>query len=117
MTNWSVRQILAIVLAVFVTVGVSLSVVQASDMAIKMATTSDMGASGHGDCNGCGDNDAGKAKPMVCTIACPVFAALPQVDPVAEISTPTKLALPKTPLLLGSIASLDPYPPRSINIG
>ena len=117
MTNWSVRQIFALVLGVFVTLGVSLSVVQASDMAVKMATTSDMGASDHGDCHGCGDSHAGKTKPMVCTVACPVSAALPQVGPVAEVSTPTKLALPRTALLLGSISSLDPYPPRSIDIG
>jgi hypothetical protein len=113
MTNWPVRQVIALVLAVFVTLGLSLSVVQANDMAVKMAMTSDMGVSGHGECHGC---DAGMTKSMVCAVACPVSAAVPHVGPVAEISTPTKLALPRMALLLGSASPLDPYPPRSIDI-
>lgn len=113
---WSPRQVFALLLAVFVTFGLGLSVVQASNMAVKMAMTSDMGASGHGDCHGCDDN-AAKAKPMVCAVVCPVSAALPYVGPVAEVTTPTKLALPRTAVLLGSTLPLDPYPPRSIDIG
>lgn len=118
MNNWSVRQIFAIVLAVFVTMGMSLSVVQANDMAVKMATSSDMAVAGHGDCHGCDGGDAGKTKAMVCTIACvtPVAGVL-QIGPVVEISAPAKLGLPRTALLLGTTLPPDPYPPRSTDIG
>lgn len=117
MKNWSVRQMFAVLLAVFVTLGMSASVVQANNMAIKMATASEMAVAGHGDCHGC-DGDAGKTKAMVCTVACvtPV-TAIPQVDPVVEIFTPAKLGLPRTALLFGTTLPPDPYPPRSTNIG
>lgn len=119
MTHWSVRQVFALMLAVFVTLGMSLSVVQANDMAAKMAVASDMmGVSGHGDCHGC-DGDAGKTKAMVCTVTCvtPVSATLPFIGPASLVVAATKLRLSKTALLVGSTSSPDPYPPRSTRIG
>ncbi|MFJ6328673.1 hypothetical protein [Rhizobium sp. NPDC092014] len=117
MKDWSVRQLFAVLLAVFVTVSMNASVVQANDMAVKMATASDMAVAGHGDCNGCA-GDAGKTKAMVCTFACVTPAtAIPQIDPLVEISTPAKLGLPRAALLFGTTLPPDPYPPRSTNIG
>lgn len=119
MANWSIRQLSALVFAVFMTVGMSFAVVQANDMAIKMAVTSDMGVSGHSDCHGCDSGDAGKTKAMVCTVACvtPVTAAVPQIGPAVDISVPAKRVLPKAALLLGTTLPPDPYPPRSNDIG
>ncbi len=53
MNRWSLRQGFALLLAVFVTVGMGLSVVRANDMAVKMAMMSDMGADGQDDCPNC----------------------------------------------------------------
>lgn len=118
MKNWSVRQIFVLMLAVFVTLGVGASVVQANDMAVKMATESNVAVAGHGDCHGCDSGDAGKTKAMVCTVACVTpMTAIPQVGAVVEIFTPTKLDLPRTALLLGTMLPPDPYPPRSNDIG
>lgn len=117
MKDWSVRQMFAIVLAVFVTLGMSASVVQANNMALKMTTASEMAVAGHGNCHGC-DGDANKTKAMVCTVACvtPV-TTIPQIGRVVEIATPTKLGLPRTALLFGTTLPPDPYPPRSNDIG
>jgi hypothetical protein len=119
MASWSLRQISALVFAVFMAVGMSVAVVHANDMAIKMAVTSDMGVSGHGDCHGCDSGDAGKTKAMVCTVACvtPVTAAIPQIGPAVDISVPAKRVLSKAALLLGTTLPPDPYPPRSNDIG
>jgi hypothetical protein len=119
MKSWSIRQILILVLAVFVTVGIGASVVQASTMAAKMTMTSDMGVSSHKDCRDCDGGDTGKMKPMVCTVTCvtPVSIAEPHVGPVAITVAPAKHLLPRTTLLLGSTSSPDPYPPRTSDIG
>ena len=61
MKRFGLQQIFALLLTVFVTTGMGMSVVQASDMAVKMAMTTDMNSSGHGGCNGC---DSGKTKRL-----------------------------------------------------
>jgi hypothetical protein len=108
---------LAVFLAVFVTLGIGLSAVQASDMAAKMTMASEMGASVHGGCDGCG-GDADKMKSMACASICatPVVAVLPQTPPLMLIETP--LSFPRHyPLLDGRASRPDPYPPRPRNFG
>jgi hypothetical protein len=119
MKSWSIRQILVLVLAVFVTVGIGASVVQASTMAAKMTMASDMGVSSHKDCHDCDGGDTGKMKPMVCTVTCvtPVSIAAPHVGPVAITVASVKHVLPRAPLWLGSTSPPDPYPPRNLEIG
>ena len=53
--SWPTRKVLALLLAVFVAAGLSLSAVQASDMTVKMGMMSGMDMSGGGDCGGCPD--------------------------------------------------------------
>ncbi|KUM28556.1 hypothetical protein AU467_34605 [Mesorhizobium loti] len=116
MTNWSLRQVFALILTVFVTVGLSASVVQASEMAVKMATSSGMSVNGHDNCHDCGGGDSAKSKPMVCTVACvaPVFVAFPQIGQMM-FPDGAKLSPDKTDLLFGSTSAPDPFPPRSID--
>jgi hypothetical protein len=73
MNRWSLRQGFALLLAVFVTVGMGLSVVRANDMAVKMAMMSDMGADDQGDCPNCLHfPEKGGAKATFCaTVCCP----------------------------------------------
>jgi hypothetical protein len=119
MKTWSARQLIAIFLAVFVTMGMSLSAVQATDMTAKMAMASDMGGPGNDGCQGCpaGGDDSGM-KAMTCTPICvaPVMAVLPYAEPVMLVHKPVSF-IAQYPLLRGRTSPPDPYPPRSIDIG
>lgn len=117
MTNWSLRRIFALMLAVFVTVGLNASVVQASDMALKMSASSGMSVNSHGDCHTCDGGNSDKSKPMVCTVACvaPVLIAVPEVGQ-AIFPVAAKLVPDKADLLVGGISPPDPFPPRSIDL-
>lgn len=119
MNNWSIRQIFALMLGVFVTLGMSASVVAASNMAVKMVTSSDVSTTGHGDCHGCDGDNSGKVKPMVCTVGCvaPPSIGFPHVGQATMAWTGAKLFPPKTALLFGKTSPPDPYPPRSIDLG
>ena len=117
MRHWSARQSLALFLAVFVTLGLSLSAVKASGMVAKMSTSTEMGASG--DCHGCGDGDMGKAKAMSCAssvCASSIMAVLPQplADALAEASATFSRSYA---LLRGRASPPDPYPPRPSFLG
>lgn len=118
MQRWSARQMLAFFLVVFVTLGMSLSAVRASDMAAKMTMSSEMGGSSHGDCDGC-SGDAGKAKAMACAssfCATSVLAVLPQAVAPMPIEKPISF-FQRYSLLHGWSSPLDPYPPRSSDLG
>jgi hypothetical protein len=120
MKRWLARQLIALLLTVFVTVGVSLSTVQASDMTVKMAMVSDMGAPGHGDCQGCpsgGNNDGMKAMPCATICVAPVLAVLPQVTAMALVQKPGSLMAVRVALLDGRASPPDPPPPRPTDIG
>ncbi|ETR79353.1 hypothetical protein X566_00115 [Afipia sp. P52-10] len=119
MERWSARKLVAMFLAVFVTVGMSLSAVQASGMSAQMAMASDMTGSAHDGCPGCpnGGGDDGM-KAMVCGVVCavPILAMLPEGAsmPAAQKadSYPARDAF-----LHGRRAPPDPYPPRTTDIG
>lgn len=114
MKRWSLRQFLALFLAVFVTVGMSLSTVQASGMSAKMTMTSGMDVSG---CCGCPAGGSGGMKAMSCASMCvaPVLAVFPQAAPLMLINRPASFTV-LNPLLRGKAATPDPYPPRPIDI-
>jgi hypothetical protein len=118
MANWSARQIFVLMLAVFVTLGLSFSVVEASGMVGKMTMSTQMGAPGHGDCHGCsGDEGKGRTMPCASSICTMSFLAiLPQTAQVVfvgtSISSPGSHTLPH-----GISYPPDPYPPRLILLG
>jgi predicted metal-binding membrane protein len=117
MARWRLRQVFALTLGLLVALGMSLSAVQAGDMAAKMAMASGMTGSGHGDCGGC--DDGGSAKDMPCAPACmtPVSAAmLPQAWSVTVRQTSD---LSTRPYLhrLGRAPAPDPTPPRPGDLG
>ncbi|MFG1413560.1 hypothetical protein V5G24_20840 [Xanthobacter sp. VTT E-85241] len=119
MKLWSARKLVALFLAVFVTVGTSLSAVQVSDMTVKMAMASDMGGSGHDGCPGCpaGGGDDGM-KAISCTAVCviPVLAVLPHAEPVMLVHK-TVSFITRYRLLHGKTSPPEPYPPRPVDIG
>jgi hypothetical protein len=119
MNRWSLRQGFVLLLAVFVTVGMGLSVVRANDMAVKMATMSDMGTDdGQGDCPNClhlPEKDGAKA--TFCGMVCaePAMAGQHEAPPrVVALITAIRLANVAT--LHGRALQPDPHPPRTSDI-
>ncbi len=108
MKRYSSQHIIALLLGVFLALGMSLSAVQANDMAINMAMSSDM--DGCNDCGNGSDSDRnGGACLSVCTTPSP--AVLP---PAVTVKT---AEAPNLPLLdyqstYGQASSPDPYPPK-----
>ena len=116
--SWLTRPVLALLLAVFVAAGLSLSAVQASDMAVKMGMMSGMDMSGGGDCGGCPDKAPDGKGVASCLSVClvPVAALTPQLPFTVIAISPTSLPPPRHPALQGRHAPPDPYPPRSIDL-
>lgn len=109
------RPLMTMALAVFVTMAMSLSAVQASGMASKMTAMSAMGMSSGGDCHACsGGEETGKA--AACSVVCtaPAVASVPHILGAAEFES-SRPALTRSALLHGQNAVPDPFPPRSSN--
>lgn len=120
MKHRAARRIVALCLGVFLALGMSLSAVQAGEMAVQMAMmTSDAGASGQSDCDGCGDSGDDRADALTCSPAlnCSgMTAVLPTGLGLAATGT-TKLIIPVSGAARDLIAPPDPYPPRSLDVG
>jgi hypothetical protein len=118
MNHWSLRQGFTLLLAVFVPVGMGLSVVRANDMAVKMAMMSDMGADGQDDCPNClhlPEKDGAKATFCATVCAAPAMAhqheALPRVVALVATIRPANVAA-----LHGRALQPEPHPPRTFDI-
>lgn len=107
-------RIFALMLAVFVAFGTSMSVIRASDMAGEMASMSASGAADDGKCGDCGDQGPGMKATGCSLVACtsPALAVLSQSQPMVRAHT-RELPSPEPPLLVGWASSPDPHPPRS----
>jgi hypothetical protein len=120
MAHWSIRQLLVWMLAVLVTAGLSLSVIQAATVMpesaqMTMMAGMDMNSSGDHGCKLCnGKTDAGKA--MTCSAGCAI--------PIGANQWATAIALMSRPVVLMALDNLptgkppapDPYPPRPFDI-
>ncbi|RUO99840.1 hypothetical protein [Hyphomicrobium sp.] len=118
MKRWSAQKLVALCLAVFVTVGMGVSVIEASGMSAKMPMVAHMVMSGHDGCQGClGSGDDGM-KTMACRAVCatPVFAVLSESASVPTVQKPIFNAA-RDPLLRGRESPPDPYPPKPTDIG
>jgi hypothetical protein len=118
MNRWSLRQGFALLLAVFVTVGMGLSVVQANDMAVKMAMMSDMGADGQDDCANCLHlPDKAGAKATFCATVCAESAIAHQHEaPLRVVALVAAIHLANVAALHGRALQPDPHPPRTSDI-
>jgi hypothetical protein len=119
MNLWSLRQGFVLLLAVFVTVGMGLSVVRANDMAVKMAMMSDMGAAdGQGDCANCLHlPDKAGAKVMLCATVCAQPAIAHQHEtPPRVVALVAVIRLTNVAALHGRAPQPDPHPPRTSDI-
>jgi hypothetical protein len=118
MNRWSLRQGFALLLAVFVTVGMGLSVVRANDMAVKMAMMSDMGADGQDDCANCLHfPDKAGAKATFCAAVCAEPAIAHQHEaPLRVVALVAAIHLANVAALHGRALPPDPHPPRTSDI-
>jgi hypothetical protein len=118
----SIRQGLTLLLAVLVTLSMSLSLVQASTMAAmddmmpgmaKMV----MGGSAHEACKDCTKSGDG-AKAVACGSFCvtPAIAAMPHNNFNAPMPA-SVITINLDSLLLGKAPAPDPYPPRPNDLG
>jgi hypothetical protein len=118
MNRWSLRQGFALLLAVFVAVGMGLSVVRANDMAVKMAMMSDMGADGQDDCPNClhlPEKDGAKA--TFCATVCAEPAVTQQHEaPPRVVALVAAIRLVNVAALHGRALQPDPHPPRTSDI-
>jgi hypothetical protein len=122
MTPWSARQALILLLAVLVTLSMSLSLVQASTMSAMGDMTPRvskmmMGGSGHNTCKDCTKTGDG-AKVVTCGSGC----VPPVIAPLAQIGAAAPLLAPIPPikwhsLLHGRVPAPNPYPPRLDDLG
>lgn len=114
------RRIIGIVLGLWLALGMSASVVQASQMAVKMAGAYSASAGDDGACDGCGNDGSGMKMSGCGAALCvtSVVAALPQIQTLTVVSVDDReLPLPTVALLVGSTPSPEPYPPRFCNLG
>jgi hypothetical protein len=113
------RQGFAFALGLLVALGLSLSAVHASGVAVHMAAATDMSAEGSGGCGG-GCNDAGGSTgtAMICSAVCvaPVVAVL---SPALSVTFGHAAHVQFGPdsLLRDWASSPDPYPPRPRDLG
>lgn len=115
MAHWSHRQLFILLLGGLLAFGVSVSVIQAGDMTMKMAMTSNMDASGQDGCGGCGGGDIGDAGANACASVCTVLTyAMTATGFVVGDVPPSGSPFPTHQLSFGRSSSPDPDPPRSL---
>jgi hypothetical protein len=113
---WSFQKVFAALLAVLVTVGLSVSATHAGDMTMKMPMQPAMASSGLSDCRDCDHGDTGKMKSAICVVICavPVIAMLPQAPPVEVAEVTTIVPLPEDEVVNGRQPPPERYPPKTI---
>lgn len=118
MNRSRLRQIFALMLGFLVALGMTVSVVQATTMSLKMATAPGMGAANDGKCDECGNGGSGMKATGCGTAMCAsaVVAALPQALSVTR-GDPRERSLSTPTLLVGRTFSPQPHPPRLGGIG
>ena len=115
--SW-LRRMLTPLLGLVFAVSMGASAVQASDMVVRMAMASAMGAAGDGRCQDCFDG-APDAKATDCAMAfCTlhVVASLPHIFVMVGIDSSDRPVLAQ-PSLVGWASPPDPYPPRPDTLG
>ena len=113
-----IARFFALALGVFVALGMSASVIRASDMAVGMASASGMDAADDGKCSHCGDG-AADMKATGCNMAACVASALAVLPPSLSLTVDDTRERPsrEPTLRIGWASSPDPHPPRSNDLG
>jgi hypothetical protein len=112
--SW-LRRILSPLLGLVFAASMSVSAVQATEMAVKMATASTVDVAQHSKCPDCDQNGSGM-KAMTCGIAiCSAAQAatsLPQTFTLSVLADSVTVKYALQPSLVSWAHAPDPYPPR-----
>ncbi len=118
MQRWASLQVLTLFLGLFFALGTTLSAIQANDMTVKMAMSSDMDTSGDAGCIACGGvGDEGSTSPTACPPVCTVSAGMvpafgsPEIPALVLVSPPSGHQSGN-----GRAFSPDPHPPKYTSI-
>lgn len=113
MSRWSRQPIFVLLLGALLALGLSMSTVQASGMAAKMAVMADMnGMLAQGGCDGCGDD--GTAPDGACLSVCAIPAVASGSPCIGAWAAQGIGLAAQTDLFpSGRVFAPDPRPPRS----
>ena len=111
MSCWTSRRIIACLLGVMLSVGLTLSAVQASDMTVSMSLAGEMAPSNGGDCDGCGSEDTANFGSCHSVCASTNFV-MPVPEKFARQSEPGQPFRVESPALHSTTFSPAPHPPR-----
>ena len=114
-----IRRIIDLLLAVFVTVGMGLSAVQASTISVKMmGMEAGMTMSGMANCQDCERSGGSKGMAACTAPACTAQIAAPALPVAAlDMNLVAVRHSVQSRILLGRDTVPDPYPPRTSDIG
>lgn len=128
MARWSPKHVLVMLLAVFLTAGLSLSAAQASVMSARMTMMTGSGmtmptdvgmakksdTATNGDCKACLKGAGDNGNPVYCPTVCvaPVLAVLPQGLTMTMVLRAQQPSAHPAPYLHGRSSAPDPFPPR-----
>ena len=119
MTRAWLRRTFTLLLGVVFAASMSVSTVQATEMAVKMATASSVDIAQHNKCPDCDHGNDGM-KPMNCgLVVCTAqgVASLPQTFIITVSAIGVDVPNPLQPALVGWVHAPDPYPPRRSSLG
>lgn len=115
MKRWTPRQLIALVLGVVFALGISLSAVQATEMAVKMSAAAAMGTVAPDGCGGgCGGDDD-TASADSCVMVCPnaFQAVVPASGPIVTKDVSESRPGGQFPSA-GRSSYPDPHPPKPV---
>jgi hypothetical protein len=117
MKGWPGHRIRALLLALVLAFGTSLSFVQGGLMAAEMAVAAEAGHTGTSDCDGCGGSDHDTDAGMCLSVCGSAAQGLPPGEPVA-LPPASRASYQAVHLLLGGRShSPDHGPPKILTLG
>lgn len=111
MRGLSFKSLCTLLLAAGVAFAVSVSAVQSSGMAAKVAISAEMSGPAQDGCDGCPDGDQDSGATCISLCIATGFAVLPALATPKVLQT-TDSALPVHTSLRGRFSSPEPYPPK-----
>jgi hypothetical protein len=116
MKRSSLRKAIALFLGVFLVLGMTLSAVQAGEMAVQMVAMDSSDTMSPSGCNGCGDGDADLAGTCLPMCMGASAALLPSDDIMMVLENSASL-YPNSTISHERVFSPDPHPPKSNDLG
>jgi hypothetical protein len=118
MKRWSWHRTRVLLLAVFLGLGMSLSFVQGSVMAVAMSVATDGALHGSSGCDGCGGGDHKEMNADTCLTACGSAAQGLMSGELLRLPSASRTGFQVAQLLLsGQSHTPDHGPPKTLTLG